>query len=112
MRPINETALNAVTATTNSTPLKTGFQISCSVQAVGTSTLAGAVKLQGSNDPAGTPGGPVNWNDIPSATVTLTGTAGAFLIPKTDLCYEWVRVVFTASGGAGTVTAQYKGYGF
>jgi hypothetical protein len=82
------------------------------LQVVATGTIAGAVKLQYSNDPVQSPAVPTNWSDIPSATVTLTGTAGVFSIPKTDLCYNWVQAVFTASGGAGTVTATLQGVGF
>jgi hypothetical protein len=112
MKPVNDQALNAVTTSTNSTALHTTFQLMCSVQAVATGTIAGTVKIQFSNDAVPLPALVTNWNDIPSATITLTGTPGPFAIPQTNICYEWVRVVFTSSGGAGTVTANYKSIGY
>ena len=66
------------------------------------------MKLQASNDeqPDLRNAGwvPTNWSDISGATVAISG-AGAFLIPKTDLCYQWVRVVYTNSG-TGTQTRR------
>jgi hypothetical protein len=112
MKPLNEKALDAVTDTANSTEIKSDFQVACSVQVVTTSTIAGAVKLQFSNDPQNVAGYPVNWSDIAGATVTLSGSAGVFHIPKTEICYNYMRVVFTKSGGSGTVTANYHSFAF
>ena len=110
MRPTNDQVLSAVTVSTTSSPLPSAFQVQCSVQAIATGTLAGTVKLQFTNDKAITSS--TLWSDIPSATVAISGTAGAFAIPVTSLCYEFVQVVFIASTGAGTLTANYKSYGF
>lgn len=106
-------AYAAVSATTNQPAVVTVNSLYISVQAVATGTLAGTLKLQASNDApvaanATTLVPPSNWNDIPSATVAITGTPGSFLIPKTDLCYQYIRAVFTASGGTGTVTIRMK----
>lgn len=91
--------------------------LSVSLQAVMTGTSSGAVKLQFSNDivnpiqPKGAE--PVNWSDITNATVTITGTAGAFAILKVDLCYQYIRAVYTHNNGsAGTITVNMKGLGF
>lgn len=80
-----------------------------SVQAVVGTTAEGTIKLQASNDipPADNSGQPpANWSDIPSATIALDGSSGAFLIPKTELAYRWIRVVFTYADGEGTVVAN------
>lgn len=112
MKPLNEQALNAVTTSANSNAIDSSFHIAGSCQIIASGTIAGAVKLQYSNDAQNTFGLPTNWSDVPSATVTLTGTAGIFSIPKTDLCYNFVRVVFTVSGGTGSVTANYHSFAF
>lgn len=86
--------------------------LSCSVQANGTGAgAAGTMKLQASNDPDSIAGNaqPSNWTDIPSATATIAG-ATSVMIPKTDLCYEWVRVVYTNTG-TGTVGISFKALG-
>jgi len=79
----------------------------CSAQAVVTgSNPTGTLNLQMSNDPpkglsvdsSGKPI-PVNWSNIPSATVTITGN-GPFLIPNTVLSYRWVRAFFVHGNGA------------
>ena len=83
---------------------------SCSVQLAATGSAAGTMKLQASNDESNASGFvPTNWSDISGATVSVSG-AGAFLIPKTDLCYQWVRVVYTNSG-TGTISVVFKALG-
>jgi hypothetical protein len=111
MRPSLEQVLNAVTASTNSAAIVATNVLYVSVQAVATSTIAGTVKIQFSNDIVNEQIGPTNWIDIPSATVSLTGTAGAFGIAKIDSCYKWLRIVFTKSGGTGTVSVNVNTIG-
>lgn len=108
----------AVSGTTvyRSNPIDTALCVAGSVQIVSTGTATGAAKLQASNDecPAGNlPKNfvPANWTDIPSATVSVTG-AGTFLIPKIDLSYRWVAVVYTNATNTGNVSAQFNGIGF
>jgi hypothetical protein len=108
MRQLNEKSLNAITDTDESSVIKSDFHMACSVQAVSTG-LTGTLKLMFSNDDQS--GTPTNFSDIPSATVTVSG-AGVFSIPKTEVCYNFIKVVFTKSGGAGSVTANYHSYGF
>lgn len=112
MRPLNDKVLDAVAISTNSVEIKSDWQVACSVQVIATGTIAGAVKLQFSNDAQGVAGLPTNWSDISGATVTLTGTAGVFSIPKTEICYNFMRVVLTVSGGTGTATANYHSFAF
>lgn len=84
----------------------------CSVQAVATgASVAGTVKIQASNDvPQAANAVPTDWNDIASATVSISGP-GAFLIPYTDLCYQFIRIVYTNSGSGGTIAVRVKGLG-
>lgn len=81
---------------------------------------AGAVKFQGSNDICtfGNVVGaftPTTWVDIPSTLVDGSGTvasgAAVTLVIK-QLCYAWVRIVWTPSAGAGTLTAIVNSQGF
>lgn len=107
MRPLNKPSILSASASIDSSEISTAFQIQCSVQAVATGTLAGNLKLQFSNDSVD----PTNWSDITNATVSITGTPGVFSIQKTELCYNFVRVVFTKSGGTGTITVNYQSLG-
>lgn len=119
MRPINEQVLTAADASKDeaSAPIRADQLFYMSVQAIMTGTSSGTLKLQFSNDPCeGSIGQkvpvPTNWSDIANASVTITGTAGVFAIPKTELCYRFVRVMFAKNNGAsGTVTATIQGMG-
>jgi len=75
----------------------------------------GTVKLQASNDaPVGgnmAPFTPTNWADIANATVSVSA-GGTVAVPVTELSHRWVRVVFTRSAGAGTLTARLNAQGF
>lgn len=82
-----------------------------SAQAVVTGTSTGTLKLQFSNDIVNPVLGPptiTNWSDIPSATVAVAG-AGVYAIPKTEICYEYVRAVFVhTNAAAGTISCNTK----
>lgn len=116
MRPVLTKIIDRVSAAVDASaylPSQSLFQIS--LQAVVTGTSTGTLKLQYSNDivnptePSGTT--PTNWTDISGASVAVAG-AGVVGIPKTDLCYEFVKVVFThTSGEAGTLTVNVKAFG-
>lgn len=112
MRQIHDNVIPVQTAASiNSDAIPALNLLYCSVQAVTTGSSDGTCFLEASNDPFVTPGNtpPVNWSAIPSAAVVVSG-AGAVLIPKTDLCYEWVRVVYTNTG-TGTVSVTFKAIG-
>lgn len=117
MRQLLDNIINAADASVNqvSAAIPTENMLYISVQVVMTGSSSGALKLQASNDviPVTNPlTAPTNWADISGATVTLTGTAGVFLIPLTNLCYQYVRAVYTHNNGsAGTITATAKGIG-
>lgn len=108
--PTNAFSTTNITITTNGKSLITDQVIALSCQCVATGTLTGTLKLQASNDPQ-TLGNPTNWTDISGATVSVS-SAATFLIPKLDISYEFVRAVFTASAGTGTLSAQFKTIGF
>jgi hypothetical protein len=59
------------------------------------STASGTFVLQASDDDIN----PTNWTDITTPT-TVSGV-GTFLIPKTDLCYQWVQFAYTNTGTGG-----------
>lgn len=116
MRQLVDQVMNALDGSIdhNSAAIQTMniFQMSAQVVATGAST--GTVKLQFSNDivnPSTPPAAPTHWSDIPSATVSVSA-AGVFAIPKTDICYEFVRVVYThTNGSAGTISVNIKALG-
>ena len=64
-----------------------------SVQINGITGTAGSMKLQRSNDNT-------NWEDIPSATVTLAANAPK-IINVPDVYFAHVRILVTLSAGAG-----------
>jgi len=106
MRQINDNIIpkqTAATVTTSAIPALNLF--SASIQIAATGSAAGTLKLQASNDDTS----PSNWSDVPSAFVGVTG-AGAYLIPKTDLCYQFVRLVY-ANTGTGTISVTFKALG-
>lgn len=77
---------------------------------------AGTVKLQASNDKPQSgslaPFTPTNWKDISGASATVVAGV-APIIPKTDLCYQWIRVVFTQTNpGIGTINVMMNAQGF
>lgn len=110
MKYVRDTLISAADGSVNVTSaiIDSNQLISISLQAVATGTIAGTAKLQFSDDP-GFPHrpDPINWNDVPSATVAVA-SAGSYAIPKTDLCYRWLRVVYTATSGTGTLTVNFN----
>lgn len=111
MRQVNDNIIPfQAAATINSSQIPALNLFYCSAQITTTGSAAGTLKLQASNDETnGLVTVPTNWSDIPSATVSVSG-AGSFLIPKTDLCYQWVRVVYTNSG-TGNISVVFKALG-
>ena len=75
MRFYNEPVISAANAATNQNSIAVDSKLCrfASLQVVTTSTAAGTVKLQVSNDEGTTP---TNWNDLTGATVSVSG-AGA-----------------------------------
>lgn len=111
MRPLNKLVIAAqdTDEDINSDPIRASFLFSVSVMCVVTTAGEGEVKLQASNDdPAD--GIPTNWVDIADASVSFT-EAGVFLIPKTDICYEWIKLAYTSTDGGGLLDVRIKALG-
>lgn len=84
--------------------------VCASFQAIfGDSTATGSINLQGSNDVTHAGNLPAtftatHWSQVATTAVTAGGTV---IIPKTDLSYRWIRVVFTSTvAGSTTVNVN------
>jgi hypothetical protein len=96
----------------SSQPIFAQFMLYASVQVViaGGTSPTGALKVQFSNDPGGpqnTTQPPTHWSDVPSATVSATDN-GVYAIPKFDVAYNWLKLVWTFTSGTGTLSANMK----
>lgn len=112
MRQENINIIPVQAAGTVTTPAISALNLfCCSIQIAATGAgAAGTLQLQASNDdPKASNAVPTNWSNISGAAVTVSG-AGAMLIPKTDLCYQWVRLVYTNTG-TGTISVVFKALG-
>lgn len=107
----------SITPTFNGTAIATDQMLYISAQVITSSgsSPSATVKMQASNDiPSTSPSGlpnqfvPTNWTDVSGATVTIT-TNGTLLIPKTEICYRWVRFVVTFTSGTGNVSVNVFG---
>ncbi len=93
----------------NGSAIDASFIIYGSCQVVATGAPAGTVKVQASNDKPLAYNlmetfTPTNWSDVSGLTVNVT-TSGAYLIPKFDVSYQWIRAVYTSTAtGAQTIT--------
>ena len=98
----------SLATSTNLKPIWLGYCAIAAIQLVFTGTPAGAFKLQASCDkgnPTATSetqqySGVTNWTDIDDSSETVSA-AGNLLWNIADPGYQWIRVVWTASG-AGT----------
>jgi hypothetical protein len=108
---------NVTNANVNSAaaPIQQIFKISGQVIAIDPGTnIDGSLQLQVSNDQA--PAGnldndwlPTNWSNF--GTAVTVSAAGVQLIAASDVCFRWLRAVYTdASSGTstGTITVQIE----
>ncbi len=110
MNVVNNVVINAATntGTVLSAAIPAQFFTSMSAQAVfSDAAAAGVFKLECSDDPSNTGVAPTHWNDVPLITATVASGAVTMLTAPT-ICYQWVRVSWARSGGAGTVTVRIK----
>lgn len=115
MRLLNELLSDAQDASVsfNSSPGLLAHVFSFSIQGVITGTAAGTMKLQGSNDPVPDANfrqtavwTPTNWTDIADSAEPITGAGNIMYDFNHCPGYNWVRVVYTASSGTGTITLR------
>lgn len=123
MRPDNSVlSLNVSNSASFNSGVAWGWGIvRASVQVtVSSGSATGIVQLQSSNQKAigATPNTfiPTFWNNIGSASVvaSTSATVNSFLIPSTELCYEYLRVTWTDSSGGtanGLMTINLKSIG-
>lgn len=120
MQSANLIVFNATSSavTVSSSAVDASQMIKLSVQVAFTDAAsAGTLKIQSSNDhnrySSNLPGTftPTNWSDISGASVVVAGGATSVIAPI-DACYQWIRLVWTRTGGAGTMTATVKSINF
>jgi hypothetical protein len=113
MKEFVSKVLSAADASTTQNGITTdsSFIVAISGQAVLTGSPVGNLKFQASNDVLQGNQVPTNWTDIPGTTVAVSA-AGSFLLPKIDICYNRVRLVYVPTSGTGTVSANIKALGF
>lgn len=118
MRVLNEAVITAgdISTNINGPAIPSSFLFKASAQAVvAGSSPTGTLELQGSNDVSNgaiqgvAPFTPTNWTLIGS-TVAVSA-AGTFIVPATDICYEYIRLVWLKTSGSGTITARVKALG-
>ena len=109
MRFLNDTviATQSIAGDVQSAAIDASQMVYATAQIVSTSTAAGTLKLQGSNDFKN----PTNWNDIPNATASVS-SAGAVTIPVTQTCFKWIRVTYTHTSGSGNGTVVLQAQTF
>jgi hypothetical protein len=108
MRNVNCIVLSAPdTASQNGIQIDSNQLVAASFQAVfGDTDAAGDIKIQMSNDICNdryqaSAFTVTNWTDVPSATASVTSGASVVIsIPQ--MCYRWIRVVFTSSNAGAT----------
>lgn len=113
MKYIRQSVLSSslVNDSTTGVAFWTGRESAISMQTVATGAdTAGTIKLQYSNDSSAVNADgsaatePTNWSDVTSGSITVAGAA-VQAIQKLDICYEWMRAVFTTTvTGIQTVT--------
>jgi hypothetical protein len=119
MRPSASLNINLADASVN----QSGSGVSAaqvfyaSAQATVTGASTGTLYIQASNDiapPVNSSGVavPTNWTNIgTTAQVTISGS-GTFLIPKFDVCYQFIRSSYVKNNGsAGAVSVIIKTLG-
>ena len=113
MRSYNEPVINAADASVSQNSIIVDVQnlhmMSVIVSMSG--TAAGTVKVQASNDEPLNNVPPNNFVDIAGATVAVSA-GGQFIIPKFDICYKFVKVVYTFASGTGTISARLHAIGY
>lgn len=75
--------------------------IGVSIQVAWTGTTAGTVKVQGSNDS-------LQWDDLTGMSSEASGTPGHEMFVMDTAYWQFLRVVFTHSGGTGFLSGNWN----
>lgn len=90
----------------NSSPTNLNECVSYSIQAVMTGSPTGTIELQASNDNVKSSAeAPVNWTTITESEADITA-AGTYMVNVELPSYSWVRLVYTRTGGNGSMNAR------
>lgn len=80
---------------------------------------AGTMKIQASNAvcedgtlPSSFVPPTASWVDVPLATATIAAGVAAIIPMPLNICYTYLRVVWTRSGGTGAFTVEMNIQGF
>ena len=87
--------LGTQTGTTPAADTRNLTSISAQVSSASVSA-SGTYVLQGCDDPSS----PTNWSDISSTKGAVSG-AGVYLVPTTDISYQFIRLAYTNTGVGG-----------
>lgn len=113
MRNLNRKVVDAANnATTTFDPINANQLFAASfIAQFSDAATTGTIKLQASNDPeAGSTMIPLSpasasWVDVPSVSAAVVAGANV-TIEKSPMCYQWIRLVWTRTAGAGTLTVD------
>lgn len=99
--------------TSSALPLATMYGYS--IQVVMTGVLTGTLKLQcsddfGNSNSAVDGTGITTWTDVQGTSTAITNTTTT-VYNFADVFYRWVRLVYTATTGAGTMVATFNAKG-
>lgn len=96
----------SMTTTINSIPTNIDAAVSYSVQAVMTGSPTGVIILEASLDVVTDSTDTItNWTPITDSEVNIT-QSGTYMVNYELPSYSWVRLVYTPSGGNGTMNAR------
>lgn len=113
------TAAMSVSVTSSTADIQRFEQASMSFIWYGGGSPVGSIKLQGSNQPvvAGSTG-PASWTDLMSSTasiaaasVAVSGNSGSYVYSLSGLGFRWLRGVYTATSGNGSLDINFMGKG-
>lgn len=92
--------------TINSLATNIDEAVSYSIQASFTGAYTGVIQLQASNDIVkGSNAQPTNWTSITDSEADIT-VALNYMVNVELPSYSWVRLVYTPTGGTGTMVAN------
>lgn len=105
-----------MSASINSNGIDVNQQVVGSIHAVFSGAPVGSLTLEVSNDivPVGVAGNQssnvVNWTTY-TGSATAVAAAGSVMYNLVDMGFHWVRLVYTRTGGTGTLNVVYCGKG-